>query len=193
MAKKKKSAKRKPWTDDEVERLIFLRTKFTKRDIARLMKRSPASVNGKIQELGLGGLLENTDKWSFEQIREAVGLASGSVNSTWVRRGLKFVRRQNLCLVDEDELLKFMKKNTDLWDATKCDFYLFYQYPWFMEKLEQDKKIPYENKRYYWTDYQKQQFTLMKRRGFSHQQIADAIGKTKRAVDHYSVRIKRVV
>lgn len=189
----RKKTKRKPWSQEDVERLIELRNKYTKKDIARLMKRSTSSVNGKIQELGLGGLLENTDKWTFQQIKESVGLAVGSINKTWVKRGLKFVKRQNLRLVSEEDLLKFMKENTDLWDATKCDYYLFYQYPWFMKKLEEDKKIPYEKKKYYWTDYQKQQFIIMKKRGFTHREIAEAIGKTKRAVDHHSAKMGKAV
>lgn len=189
----RKKTKRKAWTQEEIEYLKKLRNRYTKKDIARILKRSPSSVNGKIQELGLGGLMDNTDKWTFVDITRAVGLASGSVNTTWVRRGLKFVKRQNYRLVDEDDLLDFMKNNTDLWDSTKCDYYLFYQYPWFIEKLEQDKKIPYERKRYYWTDYQKQQFEILKKRGFSNKKIAEVIGKSQRAVDHYSFRRKKVM
>lgn len=189
----RKKTKRKAWTQEEIEYLKKLRNRYTKKDIARILKRSTSSVNGKIQELGLGGLMDNTDKWTFVDITRAVGLASGSVNTTWVRRGLKFVKRQNYRLVDENDLLDFMKNNTDLWDATKCDFYLFYQYPWFMKKLEEDKKIPYERKRYYWTEYQKQQFEILKKRGFSNKKIAEVIGKSQRAVDHYSFRHKKVV
>ena len=188
---KKKTYPRKAWTPEEVEHLIELRDKYTKSDIARLLKRSPSSVNGKIQELKLGSLMDNTDRWTFAQITEAVGVASGCVYKTWTKYGLKFVKRGNFCLVKEEDLLKFMQEHPELWDATKCDYYLFYQYPWFMEKLEQDKKQPIEQKCYYWTDYQKQQFELMKKRGFSHREIAAQIGKTKRAVDHMSMKYNR--
>ena len=77
-----------------------------------------------------------------------------------------------------------MRANPDRWDATKCDYYLFYQYPWFFEKLEKDKANPpnIANKR--WTEYEKQQFEYLKRRGFTHREIAERLGKSKSAIDH---------
>ena len=182
---------RRPWTAEEEERLRELCEKYTKSDIARLMKRSKSSVSNKRRELGIEPLLETTDKWTFSQITEAVGVSKGVVNKTWVKHGLKFQKRAYFRLVKEEDLHKFMQEHPELWDATKCDYYLFCQYPWFMEKLEQDKQEPIEQKQYYWTDYQKQQFEILSRRGYSHRQIAEAIGKTKRAVDHYSHRAAR--
>ena len=137
--------------------------------------------------------MDNTDRWTFQQITYAVGVSKGVVHKTWVKHGLKYVKRGYFCLVEESELLRFMKEHPEFWDATKCDYYLFYQYPWFMKKLEEDKKIPYEKKKYYWTDYQKQQFIIMKKRGFTHREIAEAIGKTKRAVDHHSAKMGKAV
>ena len=137
--------------------------------------------------------MDNTDRWTFQQITYAVGVSKGVVHKTWVKHGLKYVKRGYFCLVEESELLRFMKEHPEFWDATKCDYYLFYQYPWFMKKLERDKKIPYEKKKYYWTDYQKQQFIIMKKRGFTHREIAEAIGKTKRAVDHHSAKMGKAV
>lgn len=189
MGEVRKYGKHKPWTEKDIERLINLRSKYTKSDLARILKRSPSAISNKVFELELGGLIDNTDRWTFTQITEAVGLSSGVVNKTWVKHGLKFTRRGNYCLVKESDLLDFMKTHTDLWTATKCDYYLFYQYPWFLQKLEQDKQIPVEQRKHYWTDYQKRQFELLARKGYTHQQIADAIGKTKRAVDHMSWRM----
>ncbi len=188
MGKVRDYSNRRRWTLEEEERLRVLCERYTKSDVARLMKRSRASVNNKRRELGIEPLMETTDRWTFTQITEAVGLSKGSVSKTWVKNGLKYQKRGYFSLVKEEDLLKFMQEHTELWNATKCDYYLFYQYPWFMKKLEQDKKQPLEQKRYYWTDYQKQQFKLLSKRGFTHQQIASAIGKTKRAVDHYSAR-----
>lgn len=188
MGKVRDYSNRRRWTLEEEERLRVLCERYTKSDVARLMKRSKSSVNNKRRELGIEPLMETTDRWTFTQITEAVGLSKGSVSKTWVKNGLKYQKRGYFSLVKEEDLLKFMQEHTELWDATKCDYYLFYQYSWFMKKLEQDKKQPLEQKRYYWTDYQKQQFQLLSKRGFTHQQIASAIGKTKRAVDHYSAR-----
>ena len=193
MGKVRRKTKRKPWSQEDVDRLIDLRNRYTKKDIARIMRRSPSSISNKVRELELGGLMDNTDRWTFQQITYAVGVSKGVVHKTWVKHGLKYVKRGYFCLVEESELLRFMKEHPEFWDATKCDYYLFYQYPWFMKKLEEDKKIPYEKKKYYWTDYQKQQFIIMKKRGFTHREIAKAIGKTKRAVDHHSAKMGKAV
>ena len=187
----RKRPKRKKWTPEEVKRLIYLSEHYTKGDIARIMKRSPSSINNKRRELGIESFTSSTDKWNFSQISEAVGVSKGVVNRTWVKHGLKFVQRGYMKLVDETDLLRFMKEHPTFWDATKCDYYLFYQYPWFIRKLEQDKKIPFEQRRHRWTDYEKQQLMALSRKGYTHQQIADAIGKTKRAVDHMSCKIWR--
>lgn len=192
MGRQKKQYQRRAWTPEEIERLINLSERYTKSDIARIMKRSPSSVNNKRQELNIDSFTSTTDKWNFTQIAEAVGLDCGTISKTWVRHGLKFIRRGFMCLVDEEELLRFMKENPNRWDATKCDYYLFYQYPWFIEKLEQDKQVPVQSRNHFWTDYQKQQFHFLSRQGYTHQQIADAIGRSKQAVDHFSIRAAKI-
>lgn len=179
------------WSERDTIRLMKLSEKHTASGMARILKRSKSSINNKRRELGIeDSLLERTDKWTFKQITDALGLSNNVVNKTFVKYGLKFQRRGRYCLVNEEDLLQFMKEHPELWDATKCDYYLFYQYPWFKKKLAEDKKIPVQNRKYYWTDYQKNQFTILKRRGYTHKQIAAAIGKTKKAVDHYSANHK---
>ena len=181
------SERRGHWSEKDIERLNNLSDKHVSADVARLMKRSIDSINCKRQELNIEGrLLDRTYKWTFSQVAEALGVHKSVISKTFVKYGLKFEKQGRFYLVDEEDLLKFMKEHTNLWNATKCDYYLFYQYPWFMEKLKEDKKVPVQNRGYYWTDYQKQQFTILKHRGFTHQQIADRIGKTKKAVDNYS-------
>ena len=132
--------KRKKWTDDETRRLIALSEKYTKSEIAKKLHRTPSSVGFKLWSLGIGGLAYRTEKWNFRQIEEELGLSEGTVNKYWTKHGLKFSRSGYYCLVEEKEILRFMQEHPDMWNATKCDYYLFYQYPWFMKKLEEDKK-----------------------------------------------------
>lgn len=165
-----------------------MREKYTKADIAKKLKRTPSSISNKVRELKLGGLLDNTEMWTFSMIAEAVGMDRSSIGNTWVKHGLKYVKRKSFCLVTEKELLRFMKEHPERWNATKCDYYLFYKYPWFIEKYEKEKGIQPKGKGKMWSDYEKQQFHMMKRRGYTHKQIAEAIGRTKLAVDHYSMK-----
>ena len=193
MGKVRKFKKRQKWTQEEIDRLIKLADKYTQSDIARFMKRDLSSVKGKLHALQLGGLIDRTDRWPITHVAEAVGMDAVTIYRTWIKYGLKSVKRGAYRLIKEEDLVKFMKEHPERWDATKCDYYLFYKYPWFMEKLAKDKKEPTKQKmREYWTDYQKQQFIVMKRIGFKHQEIADAIGKTKKAVDQYSARCKAI-
>lgn len=191
----RKYGKHKKWTEEEIEKLKQLREKYTKADIAKKLGRTPSSISNKVRELGLGGLMDNTEKWSFEMIAEAVGVNRSTIRTTWVKHGLKFQRRQNYCLVEEREFLRFMKENPDRWSALKCDYYMFYRHEWFMQKYEREKKdnlnIITKDRSDRWSDYEIQQFKSMKRRGFTHKQIACELGRTKLAVDHISMRLNK--
>lgn len=190
MGTKRKYRPHKRWTQEEEELLEKLSENYTKKDIAKKLGRSASSVSCKRNQMGFGSLAENTDRWTFTQIAEAVGKDPASISKTWVANGLKYVKRAYFSLVKEKDLHKFMKEHPHLWDATKCDYYLFYQYPWFMEKLEEDKKKSEAEKRFFWTDYEKSLFVSLKRKGISHKEIASRLGKTKSAVDHMSMRMK---
>lgn len=189
MAKRKYNG-RKKWTKEEEELLEKLSENYTKKDIAKKLGRSVSSVNSKRNQMGFGSLAENTDRWTFTQIAEAVGKSTTSISKTWVANGLKYVKRAYFSLVKEKDLHKFMKEHPHLWDATKCDYYLFYQYPWFMEKLAEDKKKSESEKRFFWTEYEKSLFVSLKRQGLTHMEIAKRMEKSKSAIDHMSMRMK---
>ena len=189
----KTKIKRKKWTDKEVEKLERLAMKYTKSDIAKKMGRSVGSVNSKIHRTVEAGLINMTDKWTFAMITEAVGCSKGVINKTWTKYGLPYVKRGYYCLVDEKDFLNFMKEHPDLWNATKCDYSLFSRYDWFLKKYEEDKKIPVNQRNYFWSDYQKQQFFILKKRGFKHKEIAEKIGKSESAVEHFSARNKEKI
>lgn len=174
---------RKKWTPEEEELLKKLSQKYTKSDIAKKLGRSTSSITNKKKQLGIGFMMELTDLWNFNQLSDAVGKSMGSVNKSWVANGLKFVKRGCYCLVEEKEVLRFMQEHPNLWDATKCDYYLFYQYPWFIKKLEEDRKKPANAKKYFWTDYEKSILVTLKKRGLSHKEIAKRLGRTKKAID----------
>lgn len=186
MEKQRKKTKRKTWTPEEEELLRKLSRKYTISDIAKKLGRTVLSVKNKKRELDIGPLLELTDLWNFNQLSEAVGKSMGAVNKSWVANGLKFVKRGRYCLVEEKEVLRFMKEHPDLWDATKCDYYLFYQYPWFIKKLEEDRKKPANAKKYFWTDYEKSVLVTLKKRNVSNGEIAKRLGRTKNSISAMS-------
>ena len=180
---------RKKWTEEEIETLKRLSAKYTKSDIAKKMGRTESSITNKRQELGIDCMMNLTELWNFSQIARAVGKSNGIVNTVWVKHGFKYTKRGYFCLAEEKEVLRFMQEHPDLWDATKCDYYLFYQYPWFINKLEEDRKKSYKNKHYFWTDYEKAQLRSLKRRGYRNKEIAERLGKTLSSVKHMVVKL----
>ena len=180
---------RKRWTEEEIETLKRLSAKYTKSDIAKKMGRTESSITNKRQELGIDCMMNLTELWNFSQIARAVGKSNGIVNTVWVKHGFKYTKRGYFCLAEEKEVLRFMQEHPELWDATKCDYYLFYQYPWFINKLEEDRKKSYKNKHYLWTDYEKAQLRSLKRRGYRNKEIAERLGKTLSSVKHMVVKL----
>ena len=88
-----------------------------------------------------------------------------------------------------------MKNHTELWRATKCDYHFFCRYKWFIQKLENEKAGidcgTVQNTRRDWTMYEISRFKMLKNRGFTHRQIAEELGRTKRAIDHLSMRMNK--
>ena len=185
----------KRWTEEEEKKLIRLSNKYTQSDIAKKMNRSVRSIHEKLLSLNINGMLtDRCDDWTFTQITEMLGLGPRVVNTTFVKHGLKFQKRGRYCFVKEEDLIHFMKNNPNLWDATKVEYYIFSEYNWFLKKLEEDKKKSKSiSKEYHWTDYEKQRFSILKRRGFTHEQIAKELGRSKKAVDAYSMSHKNIV
>lgn len=182
----KKYKGRKKWTPEEEELLRKLSRKYTRSDIAKKLGRTTLSIKNKKIELGIGPMLELTDLWTFNQLSESVGKSMGAVNKSWVANGLKFVKRGRYCMVEESEVLRFMQEHPDLWDATKCDHYIFGQYPWFIKKLEEDRKKPANARKYYWTDYEKSVLVTLKKRKVSNEEIAKRLGRTKNSISAMS-------
>lgn len=176
------------WSPEEIEKLIELREQYTKSDIAKIMNRTPSSISNKVKELQLGGYMDNTEMLSLKQASEMVGVSVGVIHKTWRKYGLRTKKRGCYVVISENQLINFMKKHPERWSALKCDYYMFYRFPWFMEKLNQEKadteNINHYNRRKRWTVYEENRIKVLVQRGFTHEQIAAEIGRSKRAVDH---------
>lgn len=179
---------RKKWTAEEIQTLLKLAENFTQSQIAKKMKRPKSSIKGKMYELGLGCLADRTDMWTFAEVAEVIGCDRGSIGKTWVAHGLLYYKRGAYRLVREQNLIKFMQEHPNLWDATKCDPYIFGQYDWFQAKLQDDKN----RKGYtYWTDYEKQRVLMLIRQGKTQNEIAGIVGRSRSSISHMVMRIKR--
>ena len=138
---------------------------------------------------------EQTDKLNITQISEITGIQKGSISKTWRKYGLKLKKEGCFSVISENELIDFMKSHPELWKASDCDYYFFYRFDWFIERLEKEKSGIYELSHYRnrksWTELDISRFNMLKSRGLTHNQIATELGRTKNAVDHMNMRLNK--
>lgn len=188
--------KRKRWTKEEEERLKKLCGTRTDREIAKVMHRTKSSVKSKRLALGIPAFLDLTDKLMLIQIAELVGMEQSIIGKTWFRKGLPYKKHGYYKMVSEEQLLKFMKEHPELWKASECDYYFFCRHKWFREKLENEKKSidtgnHYRNRKS-WTAVEVSKMNMFLKRGLTHKEVAEELGRTLQAVDHKIMQLKKL-
>lgn len=195
MGEVRKYAKHKPWTNEEEELLRKLSKTKTESGLAKALNRSVASVKCKRIRMGIPHCMEQTDKIMGVQIAELVGIDKSNIYRTWVDKGFKMQTIGRNKVASEAQLIKFMQEHPELWKASKCDYYFFCRYKWFKERLEREKagleKYDYYKDFRFWTAKEISRVKMLKRRGFTHQQIADELGRSKQAINHLSRKLKK--
>ena len=185
----------RPWTKEEEQKLIELSEYKTQSGIAKELGRSVQSVKCKRSRMGIDSYINQTDRLTMSDVSRLVGIDLKSISTTWRKYGLRFRRNGPFMTIGEDSLVKFMQDNPNLWKASKCDYYFFCRYKWFKKRLEDEKAgidtgDHYQNKRS-WSDYDISRFKMLKKKGYSHREIAEELGRTKLAIDHLSIRLNR--
>lgn len=191
----KRKSKKKKWTPEEERKLIRLSETKTQSDIAKILKRSVSSVKYKRISMGIDCFANQTDLLNITQISELTGIQKGSISKTWRKYGLKLKKEGCFSVISEDELIDFMKSHPELWKASDCDYYFFYRFDWFIERLEKEKsgidELSHYRNRKSWTELDISRFNMLKSRGLTHNQIATELGRTKNAVDHMNMRLNK--
>ena len=186
---------KRKWTEQEEEEFLKLSEKYSQTKIARKLNRSVASVKGKRIRMNIDCFSEQTDKLNITQISEITGIQKGSISKTWRKYGLKLKKEGCFSVISENELIDFMKSHTELWKASDCDYYFFYRFDWFIERLEKEKsgidELSHYRNRKSWTELDISRFNMLKSRGLTHNQIATELGRTKNAVDHMNMRLNK--
>lgn len=172
------------WTKEEDAMLEALSEKFTQSKVAKMIGRSKNAVGNRRKVLGIEPFTDTTDMYNFTQIAEMLGLHHSTISKVWVKNGFKYKKMGNKNYATEEEILKYMKNHPDCYDARNADYYLFYRHKWFLEKLEKDRKKTVKTK-VRWTDYEKNRAKILKKRGLSYREIAEELGRTRKAVIHY--------
>lgn len=192
MGEVRKYAPHRQWTKDEEQRLIELSEHMTKSQLAKELGRSVGSVNNKRIAMGLASFSDQTDKLTITQIAGLVGVDVSTIGKTWRKYGMRFRTVGYFKVTTEKALVGFMRKYPGLWKASKCDYHFFCRYKWFVERLTAervgaDPGNHYQNRRP-WTSLEISRMWMLKRRGLTHQEIGNELGRTKQAVDHMIMR-----
>ena len=192
MGEIRRKGKHRRWTKEEEEMLIKYSEKMTQSGLAKKLNRPTNSVRAKRNRMGLSGFADQSEKMNGKMIAELVGTNKTSIYKTWERKGFKLERVGQYKVADEFELIRFMQEHPELWKASKCDYYFFCQYKWFTDRLEREKagleKYDYYKDLKRWTDKEISRAKMLKRRGLTHREIGEELGRTKQAIDHASAR-----
>lgn len=191
----RKTTAHRPWTKEEEQKLIELSEFKTQSGIAKELGRSVQSIKCKRQRMGVDCYINQTDRLTMSEVARLVGADLASIAKTWRKYGLRLRRNGPLMTISEECLVRFMQNNPKLWKASKCDYYFFCKYKWFKDRLANEKAgldtgDHYQNKRS-WSDYEISRLKMLKKRGYSHKEIAQELGRTKRAIDHASIKLNR--
>lgn len=192
MGSVRKSTKHRRWTQEEEEKLRNLSERMTKTQLAKALKRTQSSVNTKRNRLGIPCFAEQTDLLNGTEIAQLVGVHSTSIYKTWVSKGLSMKKIGYCLLASEKELVRFMQEQPQLWKASKCDYYFFCRYEWFLERLKKERAGEDNGNRYTntrrWTEKEISRAKMLKSKGLTHKEIGKELGRTKGSIDHLSMR-----
>lgn len=120
--------------------------RMTAETIAKSLGRDYRAVINKINHMGIGNFLDNSEKLHLADVCMIVSRDKETIKRTWFKRGLKYQKRGRYTMISEENLLKFMKEHPEYWDATKCDYYFFQRFQWFQTKLLADRQANHERR-----------------------------------------------
>ena len=173
------------WTteDEEIFADLWCNTDRSMQYIMNKLHRNKNGLVIKAQRMGLGPRIGGLEDLTLSTIASEMSVSMDRVRN-WVRLGLKCKNRRvgkNRTLVKTEDLLDFLKKHQNLFDASKVDRCLFANEPqWLIDKRRRDL---YKETREFieyslWTDNMDKQLITMINQGFDFDFIAKKLNKT---------------
>ena len=128
------------WTDEEVEFIEDHYGDMTIKEIARKLGKDCVAVNNKITRMKMGAFHELSDYVTLSEFSRMIGVHPNTIRY-WIERGwIKGVKKSRFYMFKLDKIYKFMQSNPDRWKATNCDKDLFEYFPWYHEKLLEERR-----------------------------------------------------
>lgn len=179
------------WTKEEIDYLIKFSEKHSLGMIAKKLKRTAASVCQKRNRLNIPCYYDGRIGFNLQDIGMLVGRDPKTISRNWIAKGLKYKRIGRYIDVKEKDLCEFMKNNPDKWIPSKCDYYFFQKYPWFLNRLEEEKAGGIKQRNKAWTIYEISRMKAMRRKGMSSVAIGKELGRSRHSVKRKLNRMEK--
>ena len=183
------------WTEEEEKKLKALSKTMTATQIAKVLGRSANSIDSKRKKMNISGCMTTTDCITANQVGMLVGQFRTSIYRKWSKAGLPLKKMgKKHKVINEKELIKFMKGHYELWRASQCDYDFFCKYDWFLERLKAERNgtdiiNTYRNRKE-WTPYELSRVKMLWQRGKSINEIAEEVGRSRMAIYHKIRKLK---
>lgn len=205
-----KELKGRNWTEEEDAYLSDAWGVFQLKSIATRLHRTEAAIMCRVHHLKLGGYFERSyQSVTLPELMNGMGITR-AILETWKRHGLKTkainvsgkqVTNNSRKVVYLDDLMEWLEKNQDLWDASRVESYFFVDKPdWMKDKFKADEQIKLSDKPRYgskWSDADINRVKVLYMRGYSIEAISKEIGRTvpsiKNIVYKKGIKVNRVV
>lgn len=162
------------WTEGEINYIDEHSDHMTAATMARILKRSEASVKIKMSRMGIRGVRASMEYLSMFQVQKTLGVQYRTIYK-WREAGLETKRIGMFYVVGQDTLVSFLKDHQDMWNAHDVkDDTIFYDSPWFYEKKERDEKP----KPFHWSEAEVGLLRTYMSENLSAREIARRLNKT---------------
>lgn len=109
--------------------------------LSKVLKRSDAAIKSYRTRYGETIIDANYEKLHVAEIERLTGINHKTIYDSWIKRhGLQSEKIGSYRFITRKNLIKFMKDNPKLWNATKCEEWFFNDFDWFNKKHEEDFK-----------------------------------------------------
>ncbi len=141
----KSRVSKQQWSDEENNYLIESWGRLTLRSMALRLKRTEVAIKLQATKLGLGRATDQNINLKLEEFVDYSGISRSRVNYLTKNYDFPLIKkklgRRKLYFVDIENVLKWMKKHQEEFDASKISEYLFVSEPeWLKEKRINDSK-----------------------------------------------------
>lgn len=176
------------WTEDELEILEEYTGKTSLSLLAKRLNRSENAVFLKRQRMGIGGYLKNTDMLSRNAVATILHV-DYKTELMWERKGLKAHKKGPYRMYNQVELLRFLKNNPKLWNASRVtDDSIFNNAAWYDNKRRTDRK-----EAYFWTQSEIDRMKYLRHEGYTITEIAAKLGRTESSIRYQLYKQNKII